>query len=55
MTLCQQYHVEKLYLFGSATTDQFTANSDLDRIVRLRLLNVSPEGRTPYSTIDPKV
>ncbi|MDR1671556.1 MAG: nucleotidyltransferase domain-containing protein [Alistipes sp.] len=28
--LCEKYHVERLYLFGSATGDDFTDKSDLD-------------------------
>jgi predicted nucleotidyltransferase len=28
--LCRKYHVDKLYLFGSATTDKFTPESDFD-------------------------
>ena len=41
--LCKEHHAEKLYLFGSAATDQFTPNSNLDMILRFRLLNVPPE------------
>ncbi|MFH5834221.1 nucleotidyltransferase family protein [Halalkalibaculum sp. DA384] len=32
--LCEQYNVKKLYLFGSATTDNFSEDSDLDFIVK---------------------
>jgi predicted nucleotidyltransferase len=28
--LCKKYHVERLYLFGSATGDNFTDKSDFD-------------------------
>jgi predicted nucleotidyltransferase len=28
--LCKKYHVERLYLFGSATGDNFTETSDFD-------------------------
>lgn len=31
--LCKKYHVKELYLFGSATTDNFSEDSDLDFIV----------------------
>jgi predicted nucleotidyltransferase len=31
--VCQKYSVEKLYLFGSAVTDQFTDSSDIDLAV----------------------
>lgn len=33
--LCRRYHVREMYLFGSATTDQFDAqHSDVDLLVR---------------------
>jgi len=32
--LCKKYDVRKLYLFGSATTDDFSRDSDLDFIVK---------------------
>jgi uncharacterized protein len=33
-SLCQRYHVRRLYLFGSAVTDRFDlAHSDLDMLV----------------------
>ncbi|MGK7389518.1 MAG: nucleotidyltransferase family protein, partial [Candidatus Cyclobacteriaceae bacterium M2_1C_046] len=32
--LCKKYNVKELYLFGSATTDDFSADSDLDFIVK---------------------
>jgi len=31
--LCKKYHVEKMYLFGSATTEEFNENSDIDLLV----------------------
>ena len=34
--LCQQFHVERLEVFGSATTATFTERSDLDFVVRFR-------------------
>jgi predicted nucleotidyltransferase len=43
--LCQRYQVDKLYLFGSATTDRFTQDSDLDMIVRFLSVNLPPEDR----------
>lgn len=43
--LCKQYQVDRLYLFGSAMTDHFTAESDLDIIVRFRELDLPPEDR----------
>ena len=32
--LCKNYNVKELYLFGSATTDDFSEDSDLDFIVK---------------------
>ena len=32
-TLCQKHNVEKLYLFGSATNENFTDKSDIDFLV----------------------
>lgn len=32
--LCKKYHVKELYLFGSATTDNFSEDSDLDFLVK---------------------
>jgi predicted nucleotidyltransferase len=32
--LCQKFDVKELYLFGSATTDDFSEESDLDFIVK---------------------
>ena len=31
--LCQQYKIKSLYLFGSANTEQFDNNSDIDLLV----------------------
>lgn len=31
--LCKKFNVKELYLFGSATTDNFSEDSDLDFIV----------------------
>jgi uncharacterized protein len=31
--LCKKHKVKRLYLFGSALTDQFNENSDIDLIV----------------------
>ena len=42
-TLCEEYQVEKLYLFGSATTDRFTSASDLDMVVRFQPMDGPPE------------
>lgn len=32
--LCKKFNVKELYLFGSATTDNFSEDSDLDFIVK---------------------
>jgi predicted nucleotidyltransferase len=32
--LCQKFDVKELYLFGSATTDDFSEESDLDFLVK---------------------
>ena len=32
--LCEKFNVKELYLFGSATTDNFSVDSDLDFIVK---------------------
>ena len=32
--LCEKYNVKELYLFGSATTEDFSEDSDLDFIVK---------------------
>ena len=43
--LCQEHRVEKLYLFGSATTGRFGPDSDLDMVVRFQPLDLPPEDR----------
>jgi predicted nucleotidyltransferase len=35
-TLCVTHHVEKLYLFGSATTTKFNLESDIDFLVKFK-------------------
>lgn len=32
--LCESYHVEELYVFGSVLTDRFSPDSDIDFLVR---------------------
>ncbi len=34
--LCEKYHVERLYAFGSVLTDRFGPDSDVDLIVAFR-------------------
>ena len=31
--ICEKYHVNKLYAFGSVCTDKFNENSDIDLLV----------------------
>ncbi len=38
--LCEKYHVERLYAFGSVVTDQFGPESDVDLIVAFDRPNV---------------
>ena len=38
--LCVQHNVKKLYLFGSALTDNFNENSDVDLIVDFNTISV---------------
>lgn len=35
-SLCDKYHVEKMYLFGSALTPHFHAKSDIDFLVKFK-------------------
>ncbi|WP_242206310.1 nucleotidyltransferase family protein [Aestuariivivens insulae] len=39
-SLCENHLVEKLYLFGSATGNQFTKNSDIDFLVKFRKIGL---------------
>ena len=39
--LCQKHKVEKLYLFGSATNENFTEKSDIDFLVRFNPIELS--------------
>jgi len=34
--LCQQFHVAKLFAFGSILTERFTAHSDVDLLVEFK-------------------
>ncbi len=38
--LCEKYHVERLYAFGSVLTDHFDPESDVDLIVAFRNMPV---------------
>ncbi|MBF0119588.1 MAG: nucleotidyltransferase domain-containing protein [Desulfobacterales bacterium] len=33
---CKDYEVEKLYAFGSITTDNFSDNSDIDLLIKFK-------------------
>jgi predicted nucleotidyltransferase len=37
--LCEKFDVKELYLFGSATTSEFTDDSDLDFLVQFGRVN----------------
>lgn len=38
--LCNKYHVDKMYLFGSALTSDFNSNSDIDFLVRFKPIDL---------------
>ena len=40
-TLCDQYHVEKMYLFGSVLTSDFNAKSDIDFLVKFEQIDLT--------------
>ena len=40
ISLCSKYKVDKIYLFGSATTQNFTDKSDVDFLVRFRISEI---------------
>ncbi|WP_029489422.1 nucleotidyltransferase family protein [Ochrovirga pacifica] len=40
-TLCKKHKVEKLYLFGSATNETFSENSDIDFLVKFNISDLS--------------
>jgi len=39
--LCRKHNVEKLYLFGSATNDNFSRESDIDFLVKFKNFDVA--------------
>ncbi|MBZ9628856.1 nucleotidyltransferase domain-containing protein [Psychroflexus sp. CAK1W] len=39
--LCDQYHVEKMYLFGSALTPDFNTKSDIDFLVKFKPIDLA--------------
>ena len=39
--LCNQYNVDKMYLFGSAVSNSFTDKSDIDFLVRFKISKIS--------------
>ncbi len=39
--LCDTYHVEKMYLFGSAINSNFNSKSDLDFLVRFKPIDLA--------------
>lgn len=42
--LCQKYHVNKLYAFGSVISNKFTEKSDVDLIIYLKKMNPIEKG-----------
>ena len=40
-TLCDTYHVDKLFVFGSALTDKFSSTSDIDLLVKFKPIDLS--------------
>ena len=40
-SLCEKYHVEKLYLFGSALNSSFNPKSDIDLLVKFKSIELS--------------
>lgn len=40
-TLCQNHKVEKLYLFGSATNENFNEQSDIDFLVSFKKIELA--------------
>jgi predicted nucleotidyltransferase len=41
LILCQQHHVERLYLFGSALSSNFNDNSDIDLLIQFGDVNLA--------------
>jgi uncharacterized protein len=39
--LCRRHHVDKLYLFGSGTSDNFKENSDIDFLVSFNKIELA--------------
>jgi len=40
-TLCDTYHVDKLFVFGSAMTNKFTSTSDIDFLVKFKPFEIT--------------
>lgn len=38
-TYCKRYDVERLHAFGSATSDNFTLESDIDLLIKFKNIN----------------
>src|SRR5690606_17019003 len=39
--LCRKFNVDKMYLFGSALTDKFGTESDIDFLVRFKPIDLA--------------
>jgi len=40
-SLCDQFHVDKMYLFGSALNSNFNSKSDLDFLVKFKPIDLA--------------
>jgi len=40
-TLCDTYHVDKLFVFGSVLTDKFSSTSDIDLLVKFKPIDLT--------------
>ena len=40
-SLCERYHVDQIYLFGSARTANFNPDSDIDFLVRFKKIDLA--------------
>ena len=39
--LCDKYHVDKMYLFGSALNSSFNSKSDIDFLVKFKPIDIA--------------
>ena len=50
--LCRMHNVRSLYVFGSACTDQFDENSDIDLLVSLKPMDYGDYADTFFALAD---